>query len=59
MCTRRADGTTTTMRHMQANTAQAHGPAKEQEGVHGAGKQDSTRSSVRTRHEDENKHDKT
>jgi hypothetical protein len=40
MRSRRADGTTATMmlmEHTRANTARAHGPAKDQEGVHGVG----------------------
>ena len=40
MRSRRADWTTTTIvltGHTRENTARAHGPAKEQEGVHGGG----------------------
>ena len=37
MRSRRADGTTMTMRHTRANTARVHGPAKEKKGVHGVG----------------------
>jgi hypothetical protein len=60
MCSRRADGTTTMMfmGHTWANTAQAHGPAKEQKDVHGIGtagqhaKQRAHENETRTRHDE-------